>query len=62
MTSLSFFGVILLFLTVLSQNLTCQDPPLNSYPYCNPNLSISERVNDLQIIQNNFKICLKCHN
>lgn len=28
-------------------NITCKDPPLNSYPYCNPKLPIDQRVDDL---------------
>ena len=28
-------------------NVTCADAPLNSYSYCNPDLPINERVDDL---------------
>ena len=28
-------------------NITCLDPPLNTYPYCNPKLPINQRVDDL---------------
>lgn len=28
-------------------NITCQDAPLNTYTYCNPNAAMTDRVNDL---------------
>ena len=28
-------------------NITCADPPLNTYPYCNSKLPIDQRVDDL---------------
>ena len=46
MLLLSLFVVLLSFCSSQAQ-LTCQDPPLNTYPYCNPDLPINERVNDL---------------
>eukprot|EP01084_Bolivina_argentea_P274619 468129_1 len=41
--------VSVLFESCISQyvNITCQDPPLNTYPYCNPKLPLDQRVDDL---------------
>ena len=48
-TLLSILFLLEYFQVIQSQyvNITCQDSPLNTYPYCNSKLPIDQRVDDL---------------
>ena len=46
--TLKFLWIVLLrYAQSQYVNITCADPPLNTYPYCDPKLPINQRVDDL---------------